>query len=175
MSSKRRIAYGVSKAGVERMTFGLAEDVKGYNLAVNSLAPVGITETAIARELFPGKDPESWVRPEDVAKAARWLACQSAETFTGNAVAVARGATTLVIYGVGTSERKFVCMDQEERFSNLLDCYPKAWLSGRLLETKKMGLHEMFGPVANADRSLSAGKTCLAEEAFEYKRTPGIF
>ena len=111
MSRKRRIAYGVSKAGVEGMTFGLAEDVKGYNIAVNPLAPVGITDTAIARELFPGEDPETWVRPEDVAKAARWLACQSAETFTGNVVAVARGATTLVIYGVGTSERKFVCTD----------------------------------------------------------------
>jgi NAD(P)-dependent dehydrogenase (short-subunit alcohol dehydrogenase family) len=110
-AGKGRIAYGVSKAGLERMSFGLAEEVRGYNIAVNSLAPVGITDTAIARELFPGEDPEKWVRPEDVAKAVKWLACQSAETFTGNAVAVARGATTLFIYGMGTSQRRFISMD----------------------------------------------------------------
>ena len=31
-AGKGRIAYGVSKAGVERMTFGLAEEVRGYNI-----------------------------------------------------------------------------------------------------------------------------------------------
>ncbi|MBI5969508.1 MAG: SDR family oxidoreductase [Deltaproteobacteria bacterium] len=111
-SGKGRIAYGVSKAGVERLTFGLAEEVKEYNIAINALCPVGLTDTESARKLFPEQNPDRWVKPEDVAEAAIWLACQSASTFTGKAVMVpAHGRRTIFIYGRGAGERPWVQID----------------------------------------------------------------
>jgi len=110
-AGKGRIAYGVSKAGVERLTFGLSEEVKDYNIAVNSLSPVGLTNTTSARNLFPGDDPETWVKPDDIARAAVWLARQNSQSFTGKAVAIAPGGSALFIYGRGSSEKLWVRID----------------------------------------------------------------
>jgi len=111
-SGKGRIAYGVSKAAVERLTFGLAEEVKEFNIAVNALCPVGPTNTEGARKTFPKENPDHWVQPEDVAAAAVWLARQSASTFTGKAVMVpAHGRRTIFIYGRGSEERPWVRID----------------------------------------------------------------
>lgn len=110
-AGKGRIAYGVSKAGLERLTFGLADEVKEYNIAVNSVCPVGLTDTLSARNLFPKDDPETWVKPNDVARAVMWLACQNAETCTGKAFAVPAGGKTLFIHGRSCSEKMFVCID----------------------------------------------------------------
>ena len=110
-AGKGRIAYGASKAGIERLTFGLAEEVREYNIAVNSLCPMGLTDTLSARNLFPKDDPEMWVKPTDVARAAVWLAQQNAETFSGKAVAVPFGGNTLFVYGRSYSERMFVRID----------------------------------------------------------------
>lgn len=111
-AGKGRIAYGVSKAGVERMTFGLADEVKEYNIAVNALSPIGLTDTPSARETFPGEKIERWVQPEDLAEAAVWLARQTASTFTGKAVMVpAHGQRTIFIYGRGLGERPWEQID----------------------------------------------------------------
>ena len=104
-SVKGRIAYGVSKAGVERLTFGLAEEVKDYNIAINSLCPTGLTDTKSAREAFPNERFETWVNPIDIAIAARWLACQNAKTFTGNAVAVPPGGKSIYVYARSSVDR----------------------------------------------------------------------
>jgi citronellol/citronellal dehydrogenase len=40
-----RIAYGITKLGMTLLTVGLAEEVKGHNVAVNSLWPVTIIES----------------------------------------------------------------------------------------------------------------------------------
>jgi citronellol/citronellal dehydrogenase len=110
-SGRGRIAYGVSKAGVERLTFGLAEEVKEYKIAVNSLCPIGLTDTEAARNVFPEGNPETWVKPEDVAKAAVWLARQNAGTFTGMAVTVPAGGRVLFIYGRSSGEMMWVGID----------------------------------------------------------------
>jgi len=111
-ASKGRGAYGVSKAAVERLTFGLAAEVKEFNIAVNALSPVGLTDTEAARKLFPRENPDSWVKPEDLAEAAVWLAKQDASTFTGKAVMVpAFGGRTSFIYGEASGERPWVRID----------------------------------------------------------------
>ncbi len=111
-SGKGRIAYGVSKAGLERLTFGLAAEVKEHNISVNALSPVGLTDTEAGRTLFPGENPESMVKPEDLADVAVWLACQGASTFTGKAVMVpAFGHKTFFIYREGSGERPWVRID----------------------------------------------------------------
>ena len=111
-AGKERIAYGVSKAGVERMTFGLADEVREYNIAVNALSPIGLTDTPSARVTFPGQDIDRWVQPEDMARAAVWLARQTASTFTGKAVMVpGQGQKTIFIYGRGLAERPWELID----------------------------------------------------------------
>lgn len=111
-SGKGRIAYGLSKAGVERLTFGLAAEVKEYNIAVNALSPVGLTDTESARKLFSMENPDDWVKPEDMAEVAVWLAKQDASTFTGKAVMVpAFSGRTFFIYGQASGERPWVRID----------------------------------------------------------------
>ncbi|MBI2207045.1 MAG: SDR family oxidoreductase [Candidatus Rokubacteria bacterium] len=111
-SSAGRIAYGVSKAGVERLTFGLAAEVEDVNVAVNALAPVGPTDTPSARAMFPREPRDRWVKPDDLAAVAVWLAQQTAATFTGKAVMVpASGTRTFFVYGQGDAERPWVRID----------------------------------------------------------------
>jgi 3-oxoacyl-[acyl-carrier protein] reductase len=111
-AGKERVAYGVSKAGVERMTFGLADEVREYNIAVNVLSPIGLTDTPSARETFRGENMERWVQPEDMAEATVWLARQTASTFTGKAVMVPpHGQRTIFVYGRGQKERPWEHID----------------------------------------------------------------
>lgn len=71
---------GVVKAALERFTWGLAQEVKEHNIAVNALDPGGVrTEGAIfvLGERAGGKDPAELGAP------AVFLAAQTAESFTG--------------------------------------------------------------------------------------------
>jgi 3-oxoacyl-[acyl-carrier protein] reductase len=103
-SGKGRIAYGAAKAALERLTYGLSEEIRDSNIAVNALSPLGLTETESVKDLYPDADHEKWVRPEDVARGAVWLACQDARKFTGRAVAAPAGGRVLIVYGRATSE-----------------------------------------------------------------------
>ena len=79
------VHYAVSKAAVERFTFGLAEEVKEYNIAVNVLTP-GLIKTEAAQLLRVTDDWTGWKDPEVVGPPAVFLATQSAQTFTGKLV-----------------------------------------------------------------------------------------
>jgi len=57
------VHYAVSKAAVERFTFGLAEEVKEYNIAVNVLTP-GLIKTEAAELLRVTDDWTGWEAPE---------------------------------------------------------------------------------------------------------------
>lgn len=78
--------YGMTKAGLERFTLGLAEEVKQYNIAVNSLDPGGIKTEAAIYLYPPDFDWTDWREPETVCPAAVFLAAQTAKTFTGRRV-----------------------------------------------------------------------------------------
>jgi len=79
------VHYAVSKAAVERFTFGLAEEVKEHNIAVNVLTP-GLIKTEAAQLLQVTDDWTGWKDPEVVGPPAVFLAAQSAQTFTGRLV-----------------------------------------------------------------------------------------
>ena len=82
----RGVSYAVSKAGLNMMTKGLAQELEEYNIAVNALSPGGIkTEGAVfvrPRDF----DWTGWEPPEVVGPPAAWLARQTAQSFTGQVV-----------------------------------------------------------------------------------------
>lgn len=77
-------AYGAAKAGVERLTESLAEEVIRYGIAVNCLDPGWVLTR-------PNKDDDYEVRkrmrlPEDTGEVAVYLALQTSKTLTGGLV-----------------------------------------------------------------------------------------
>lgn len=79
------VAYGVTKAAIERFTLGLAEEVRGYNIAVNALCP-SYTDTEGLRLWAGDADGSGWQRPEMWGKYAVFLAGQDARSLTGRAL-----------------------------------------------------------------------------------------
>ncbi|MDP6549478.1 MAG: SDR family NAD(P)-dependent oxidoreductase [Dehalococcoidia bacterium] len=80
------ISYSVTKAGLNMITLGLAQELQEYNIAVNALSPGPImTEGAVL--VRPADfDWTGWEPPEVVGPAAVWLAKQTAQSFTGRVV-----------------------------------------------------------------------------------------
>ena len=77
--SPGRIAYAAAKAGLDRLTLNLAEEVREYGIAVNALAP-----GTVATEM--NDFTEAGDSPENVLPAALWLLRQDVTTFTGRVV-----------------------------------------------------------------------------------------
>lgn len=85
------VCYSITKSGIELFCWGLAQEVREYNIAVNDLYPTGGVTTDGFRHVFRKmkldddllKDMKS---PEQIAEAALWIARQDAETFTGRSV-----------------------------------------------------------------------------------------
>jgi citronellol/citronellal dehydrogenase len=77
------IAYGVSKAAIERFTIGLAMEVGKYNIAVNCLKPRGAVATEGMKLLNPDADWSKWDNPDKLVKSTVFLASQDAQGVTG--------------------------------------------------------------------------------------------
>ena len=96
IAAKRRappgeICYSITKAGIELFCWGLAQEVKDYNIAVNDLYPTGGVLTDGFKTVFKnvglGEDMLRRMKtPEQIAEAALWIATQDASTFTGRSV-----------------------------------------------------------------------------------------
>ena len=76
---RRHIAYSVAKAGLDRFTMNLAEEVREHGIAVNALAP-GLVKTEM-NNFYASGDP-----PEAVVPAALWLLAQDPSTMSGRIV-----------------------------------------------------------------------------------------
>ena len=76
-------AYGTAKAGLERLTWGLAAELGPHNIAVNALKPLRPVATEGFRVQRPDADFSTWATPEDMAKATVYLAAQDARGLTG--------------------------------------------------------------------------------------------
>ena len=76
------LAYDVSKAGVNRFTWGLAEELKEYNIAVNALMPDNTLTEGWAL-LNPNADKSEWQTPELWGNIATFVATRDPATFTG--------------------------------------------------------------------------------------------
>jgi NAD(P)-dependent dehydrogenase (short-subunit alcohol dehydrogenase family) len=75
------LAYAISKAALNRLSFFMAEELKPYGIAVNALSP-GVVRTATAAARLPegvGKPPT----PEALGDPLLYLATQTASTLTG--------------------------------------------------------------------------------------------
>ncbi len=83
----KNIAYGVSKAALERFTVGLAQEVKQHNIAVNAMEPTMLlTERLIVRDPAARNSP-NYSPPEKIGPAMVFLAQQDGAGFTGQCVA----------------------------------------------------------------------------------------
>ncbi len=76
-------AYGVAKAAVERLTWGLSAELGQYNIAVNVLRPLRPVITEGFQAQRPDADYSTWATPEDMVKAAVFLAGQDAHGLSG--------------------------------------------------------------------------------------------
>jgi citronellol/citronellal dehydrogenase len=77
------IAYGVSKAGLERLTLGMATELGQYNIAVNAIKPVRPVNTDGMRYWMADSDKSNWQTPDKMVKCAILLAQQDASGITG--------------------------------------------------------------------------------------------
>ncbi len=76
-------AYGAAKAAVERFTWGLSAELGQHNIAVNTLKPLRPVLTEGFRAQRPEADFSAWATPEDMVKAAVFLAGQDARGVSG--------------------------------------------------------------------------------------------
>lgn len=84
----RSLPYGVSKFGVEGLTYALAVQMKPYGICVNALRP-GPHDTGIHQDTPPELRTGAWKNmrePNGVSKLAVFLALQTVETMTGESI-----------------------------------------------------------------------------------------
>jgi NAD(P)-dependent dehydrogenase (short-subunit alcohol dehydrogenase family) len=80
-------AYTASKAGVERFSEALADELKDENITVNTVLP-GTIDTPANRADMPQADTARWVAPDAVADVIAFLASDAARAVTGAAIRV---------------------------------------------------------------------------------------
>lgn len=78
------LAYTISKFGMSMCTLGLAEELKRYGIAVNSLWPRTTIATDAVRVHFPDAIFKASRKAEIVADAAYWILTQPAESLSGH-------------------------------------------------------------------------------------------
>jgi len=77
------LAYAVSKAALDRFTWGLATEVGRYNIAVNCLKPKKVVDTEGMRFWMNEEDRKDWVSPDKMVACAIFLAQQDSKGVTG--------------------------------------------------------------------------------------------
>jgi NAD(P)-dependent dehydrogenase (short-subunit alcohol dehydrogenase family) len=80
-------AYTASKAGVQRLTESLSEEVKDRGITVNAILP-GTIDTPRNRADMPDADFSRWVAPDEIADVILFLASDAARAVTGASIPV---------------------------------------------------------------------------------------
>ncbi|MCW8887482.1 MAG: YciK family oxidoreductase [Gammaproteobacteria bacterium] len=76
-------AYAISKAGNESMMQILADELEtNTNIRANSINP-GATRTSMRARAYPGEDPESVTKPEEIVDAYLYLLSDDSSEITG--------------------------------------------------------------------------------------------
>jgi len=79
--------YSASKAAALALFDSLAEEVKPYNINVNSIVP-SIFDTPANRQAMPKADFSRWPKPEEIARVILFLCSEEARLIHGAAVPV---------------------------------------------------------------------------------------
>jgi NAD(P)-dependent dehydrogenase (short-subunit alcohol dehydrogenase family) len=79
--------YTASKAGVQRLTESLSEELKDRGITVNAILP-GTIDTPRNRTDMPDADFSRWVTPQEIADVVLFLASDAARAVTGAAIPV---------------------------------------------------------------------------------------
>jgi citronellol/citronellal dehydrogenase len=80
-----RVAYSMSKLGMTLLTFGLAEELRGQPISVNSLWPVTIIESQASLNWGLGT-PETWRKPDILVDSVLRLVQHVPGSLTGRAL-----------------------------------------------------------------------------------------
>jgi NAD(P)-dependent dehydrogenase (short-subunit alcohol dehydrogenase family) len=80
-------AYAASKAGVQKLTESLADELKDRGVTVNAVLP-GVFDTPRNRQDMPTSDFTRWVSPQAIAEVVVFLASDRAEAITGASIPV---------------------------------------------------------------------------------------
>jgi citronellol/citronellal dehydrogenase len=80
-----RVAYTISKLGMTLLTYGLSEEMKEHNIAVNSLWPVTIIESQASINHALGS-PEMWRKPDILVDCVLRLVRKEPAKLTGQAL-----------------------------------------------------------------------------------------
>jgi NAD(P)-dependent dehydrogenase (short-subunit alcohol dehydrogenase family) len=80
-------AYTASKAGVQKLTESLADELKDRGITVNAILP-GTIDTPQNRKDMPDADFSRWVAPSAIAEVVLFLASSRASAVTGAAIPV---------------------------------------------------------------------------------------
>lgn len=75
-------AYSASKAAAQRILESMSAELANDGITVNGIAPSSV-DTPQNRAAMPNVDFSKWVRPEEIADAALFLAADSSRSVTG--------------------------------------------------------------------------------------------
>ena len=101
VSKPRRLAYSISKAGLNALTRSLAVELARFNVLVNAVAP-GFVDTALTRQNNSPEEIEAirrsipverLARPEEIAEVVAFLCSDRNSYITGQTILVDGGFT----------------------------------------------------------------------------------
>ena len=79
--------YSASKAAALALFDSLADEVKQYQINVNSIVP-SIFDTPANRQAMPSADFSKWPKPAEIARVVRFLCSEDARVIRGAAIPV---------------------------------------------------------------------------------------